>query len=151
LRLWFPSLPEPLPGTSSREWRDECWKISQGHVQILTETAVSHRKSLRTIRTSLLCRTTLATAVLFVALVTASMRPVLAGGGNGGAGNAGAHFGGGSGGADRQPGGNATNYDYAGGGGNGGANGQSTSQINNGAPLCRECRKCDKKIEEAGM
>jgi hypothetical protein len=74
-----------LPGTSSREWRDEYWKVSQVHVRILTETAVSRRKLLRTIRTSLLCRTALATAVLFVALMTASMRPVLAGGGNGGA------------------------------------------------------------------
>ena len=100
----FVSVPaRTATGTSDREWRDACWKVSQGQMRILSETAVSRRKSLRTIPTSLLCRTALATASLSIALVTAAVHPVLAGGGNGGAGSAGL-IGGGTGGADGQPG-----------------------------------------------
>jgi hypothetical protein len=73
-----------LPGTSSREWRDEYWKVQSVHVRILTETAVSRRKLLRTIRTSSLCRSALATAVLCSALVTGAALPASADGGTGG-------------------------------------------------------------------
>jgi uncharacterized protein with beta-barrel porin domain len=97
-------------------------------VRNLTQAAVSRRTSLRIIRTSLLCRTALATASLSIALVTAAVHPVLAGGGNGGAGSAG-EIGGGTGGADGQSGGggfDANNADQAGGGGGGGGAGQGT-------------------------
>src|SRR3984957_20995347 len=97
-----------LPGTCSREWRDGCWKVSQGHVRNLTQAAVSRRKSLRIIQTSLLCRTALATASLSIALVTAAVHPVLADGGTGGDAHHGVPPGwvgvGGAGGADGLPG-----------------------------------------------
>jgi hypothetical protein len=73
LRLSFPSLPELLLGTSSREWRDACWKVSQGHLRILSETALSRRKSLRTIRTSLLCRSVPASPRLALLLLSAGL------------------------------------------------------------------------------
>jgi len=59
-------------------------KSSQTHVRILTETAVSRRKLSHTIRTSSLCRSALATAVICSALVTGAALPASADGGTGG-------------------------------------------------------------------
>ena len=59
-------------------------KSSQTHVRILTETAVSRRKLSRTIRTSSLCRSALATTVICSALVTGAALPASADGGTGG-------------------------------------------------------------------
>jgi hypothetical protein len=59
-------------------------KYSQTHARSLTETAVSRRKSSRTIGTSSLCRSALATAVICSAPVTGAALPASADGGTGG-------------------------------------------------------------------
>jgi hypothetical protein len=59
-------------------------KSSQTHVRILTETAISRRKLSRTIRTSSLCQSAFATAVICSALVTGAALPASADGGTGG-------------------------------------------------------------------
>jgi uncharacterized protein with beta-barrel porin domain len=106
-------------------------------VRSLTQPAVSRRTSLRIIRTSLLCRTALATASLSIALVTAAVHPVLAGGGTGGDAHHGVPPGlvgiGGAGGADGLPGAPGTNAaagstSGGGGGGGGGAGGAPGGQ-----------------------